>query len=179
MIDSHDTHGLTRQTCVETRTTHMAFSFLHRPEARYSAIRQALAQAPLGPPAPVALTILEQPGSYVGRHVTFFRAFDPRHAATAGVHVRAFRDLDAHPELVLGSGHVEREGRVVITGRREQDNDATPARELADRTAHVDDEHFVFWDARLAGASTASLSEPAAAWLQAQSAAVRTDDRRA
>jgi hypothetical protein len=172
MIDRHDTHRPDPSDCVETRTTHMAFSFPHRSASRSMAIRQALAQAPFGSPAAaVPLTILERPGSYVGRQVTFFRAFDPARAATAGIHLRAFSDLDAHADLMVGSGHVERDGLVVLTGRPEQEDAAAPSREPADRTAHVDDERFVFWDTRLAGTSTLALSQPAAAWLHAQSAA--------
>jgi hypothetical protein len=152
----------------------MPFSFAHRSASRSMTIRTALAQAPLGSPATaVPLTILERPGSYAGRHVTFFRVFDPARAASAGgVQPRTFRDLDAHPELIAESGHVERDGGVVLTRRPEQDDDAAaPSRQPADRTAHQDDERFVFWDTRKAGAYTLVLSRPAAAWLNAQSAA--------
>jgi hypothetical protein len=151
----------------------MPFSFPHRSPSRSMPIRQALAQPPLGSAAAaVPLTILERPGSYAGRHVTFFRVFDPARAASAGIHPRAFGDLDAHPELIAGSGHVERDGLVVLTRRPEQDDAAAaPSRQPADRTAHLDDERFVFWDTRKAGASTLVLSQPAAAWLHTQSAA--------
>jgi hypothetical protein len=148
----------------------MAFTFLHRSTSRETAIRQALAQARLGSPAAVlALTALEHPGSYVGRRVTFFRAVDPVRATTAGIRLRAFSDPDAHPHLVVGSGHIETEGRAVITAGREQEDAGAPPREAADRTTHLDDERFVFWDTRAAATSTLALSEPAAAWLQAQS----------
>ena len=101
--------------------------------------------------------------------MTFFRAVDPARAATAGVPVHAFSDLDTHPELIAGSGHVERDGLVVLTSRPEQDAAAAPSRQPADRAAHLDDERFVFWDTRKAGAYTLVLSQPAAAWLHAQS----------
>jgi hypothetical protein len=150
----------------------MPFSFAHRSASRSTTIREALAQAPFGSAAAaVPLTILERPGSYAGRHVTFFRVFDPARAASAGIHPRAFGDLDAYPELIAGSGHVERDGLVVLTGRPEQDGGAAPSREPADRTAHLDDERFVFWDTGRAGASTLTLSQPAAAWPHTQSAA--------
>jgi hypothetical protein len=150
----------------------MPFSFAHRSASRSTVIRQALAQPRFGSAAAaVPLTILERPGSYAGRHVTFFRAFDPARAATAGVHVGAFGHLDAHPELIAGSGHVERDGRVVLTGGAEQAGVTAPSRQPADRAAHLDDERFVFWDAGKAGAFTRALSEPAAAWLHAQSTA--------
>ena len=148
----------------------MPFSFAHRSASRSTAIRQALAQPPFGSPAAaVPLIVLERPGSYAGRHVTFFRAFDPGRAASAGIHPRGFGDLDGHHDLIAGSGHVEGDGLVVLTARPEQDEAAAPSRQPADRTAHGDDERFVFWDTRKAGASTLVLSQPAVAWLHAQS----------
>lgn len=66
---------------------------------------------------PATLTVVEQRGSYSGRSVSYFRVFDPVRVAERGLQVRVFRDLDAHPELVLGAGHVEREGGVVLSRR--------------------------------------------------------------
>ena len=150
----------------------MPFSFAHRSAFRSTAIREALARSPFeSSAATVPLTILQRPGSYAGRHVTFFRVFDPGRAASAGIHPRGFGDLDEHPDLIAGSGHVERDGVVVLTSRPEQDDAAAPSREPADRAAHVDDERFVFWDTRKAGSATLALSQPAAAWLHAQSSA--------
>src|SRR5215207_8125118 len=45
----------------------------------------------------------------------------------------------------------------------------TPAREPADRTAHPDDQHLVFWNSETSQASAAHLSEAAATWHQAVS----------
>ena len=45
--------------------------------------------------------------------------------------------------LVLGSGHTEHEGLVMLDGRPEAEG-AAPTRSPADRTAHADDERFVF-----------------------------------
>jgi hypothetical protein len=42
-------------------------------------------------------------------------------------------------------------------------------REPADRTAHLDDQHLVFWNAEASATSAAHLSQAAAAWLQAVS----------
>ncbi|HLZ28768.1 MAG TPA: hypothetical protein VKV73_15745 [Chloroflexota bacterium] len=120
------------------------FSFLNRSAPHYLTIRETLARAGVPSAAdPAGLTVLERMGSYSGRRVNFFRAFDPTRAEARALHVQAFRDLDGHQELVLGSGHVEREGLVMLDGRPEAEH-ATPPRELADRAVHTDDERFVF-----------------------------------
>jgi hypothetical protein len=47
---------------------------------------------------------------------------------------------------------------------------STPfVRQPADRAAHLDDQHLVFWNADVSRASAAQLSLAAAAWLQAVS----------
>ena len=146
------------------------FNFLHRSAPCYPSVRQTLVNAGLlSPTEHDALTVLEKRGSYSGRRVNYFRAFNPTHAG--GIRVRTFADLDAHQDLVLGSGHVEREGMVVLNSRPEQTH-AVPIREPADRAAHADDQRLVFWDAEVARSSGVTLSEPAAVWLQAQSTAV-------
>ena len=148
---------------------HLVFNFLHRSAPRYPTIRQTLVNAGLlSSTDPDALTVLERHGSYSGRRVNFFRAFNPTHATAGAIRIRAFADLDAHRELVLSSGHVEHEGMVVLNSQPEQDH-AVPIREPADRAAHADDERFVFWNAEAARSSEAALSEPAAVWLHAQS----------
>jgi hypothetical protein len=120
------------------------FKFLNRSAARYPTIRQTLARAGVPSAAdPVGLTVFERMGSYAGRRVNFFRAFDPARAAARAIPLHAFRDLDAHLDLVLGSGHVEREGLVMLDGRPEAEH-AVPTRALADRAAHADDDRFVF-----------------------------------
>jgi len=120
------------------------FDFLHRSAPRYPTIRQTLATAGVPSAAdPAGLTVLEKAGSYSGRRVNFFRAFDPTASLARKLQVQAFRDLDGHQELVLGSGHVEHSGLVMLDGRPEAEH-VTPARELADRGAHADDERFVF-----------------------------------
>jgi hypothetical protein len=120
------------------------FKFVSRSAAHYPTIRQALAQAGVPSAAdPAGLTVLEKAGSYSGRRVNFFRAFDPARAAARAIQVTVFRDLDTHQDLVLGSGHVEHEGLVMLDGRPEAEH-ATPERALADRAVHTDDERFVF-----------------------------------
>lgn len=114
------------------------FKFLNRSAPRYLTIQQTLAQAGV----PAGLTVLERMGTYSGRRVNFFRAFDSTRAEARAIHVQAFRDLDGHQELVLGSGHTEHEGLVMLDSRPEAEH-ASPPRELADRTAHLDDERFV------------------------------------
>jgi hypothetical protein len=115
--------------------------FFNRAGSRYPTIRQTLAVA--GVPSAAGLTVLERMGSYAGRRVNFFRAFDPVRAAARSLQVAVFRDLDAHQDLVLGSGHTEHEGLVMLDGRPEAEG-AAPTRSPADRTAHADDERFVF-----------------------------------
>ncbi len=99
---------------------------------------------PPGIGAASALGVVESRGSYSGRKVTYIRVFDPARAAERAVDVRAFGDLDGHPELVLRMGHVEKDGTVVITWRPPAADAATPLRERADRAMHADDERFVF-----------------------------------
>jgi hypothetical protein len=128
------------------------FKFFNRSGLRHATIRQALVQAGLpvaGDPAKVA--ILENHGNYSGRRVNFFRAVEA-----------------AHQEVLLASGHVEREGMVVVNSRSVQDG-ITPVRHPANRADHVDDERLMFWDAAAARSSEATLSAPAATWLLARS----------
>jgi hypothetical protein len=122
---------------------------------RYPTIRQALVQAGLSAAGdPTRVAVHEKHGQYAGRRVNFFRAFEP-----------------GHQDLLLGSGHVEREGVVVVNSLQETEVTA-PAREPANRAHHVDDERLVFWDAAVARSSEATLSAPAATWLHAQSASI-------
>jgi hypothetical protein len=128
------------------------FNFFNRSQRRYPTIRQALVHAGLsaaGDPARIA--VFEKNGQYAGRRVNFFSAFEP-----------------GHQDLTLRSGHVEREGMVVVDNRMGPEG-PTPDRHPADRAVHADDERLVFWDASAARSSEATLSAPAATWLQARS----------
>ena len=111
-----------------------------------AAIRRALEAdgLPPGIGAASALGVVESRGSYSGRKVTYFRVFDPARAAERELEVRAFGDLDTHPDLVLRAGHTEQDGTVIVTWRAPALDAATPVRERADRAAHEGDERFVF-----------------------------------
>lgn len=129
------------------------FNLFERSAARYATIRLALVQSGLADAEDFTrVALLEKRGQYAGRRVTFFTAFEP-----------------GHQELVLGSGHVEPEGLVVINNLRAPQESTPPAREPANRAHHADDERLVFWDAAAARSSEATLSGPAATWLYTQS----------
>jgi hypothetical protein len=118
---------------------------------RYPTIREALVQAGLTAAVdPAQITLLETRGVYSGRKVNFFRAFEA-----------------AHRGVLVVSGHVEREGAVVVDTWPAAERQV-PSRTSADRAAHADDERLVFWDADAARSSEATLSAPAATWKQAQ-----------
>ena len=128
------------------------FKLFYRSQRRYRTIREALVQSGLSAAGdPNRLTVLEKHGQYSGRRVNFFRAFEP-----------------GHQDVLLRTGHVEREGLVVVDSPQQPEG-AAPARELANRTTHADDERLVFWDAQKAASSEAVLSAPAATWLHARS----------
>ena len=135
------------------------FSFLQRSGLRSpsGAILRALRADSLSAVMDVAaLGVVESRGSYAGRRVTFFRVIDPKRVAGQSADVFkkiAYGDLDAHPELVLRSGHLERDGSVVFNQVRETDGtegaapgSAVPLRTRADRSDHADDERVVFPD---------------------------------
>ena len=134
------------------------------------ALQQALSHQGLPPDLPVeSLRVLTMNGRYAGRSVRYFRVFDPHRSDQRDVSVRAFKDLDGHPELVVGSGHQEHDGALALTERVAAAPAPTPTRERADRAVHADDEHLVFWDAEGSSSSAAHLSEAAATWLHARS----------
>lgn len=51
-----------------------------------------------------------------------------------------YADLDGHPDLVLGSGHIEADGAVVLSKRDRPSLANPPFRTEADRSVHGDDE---------------------------------------
>jgi hypothetical protein len=124
------------------------FGFTWKSGARIPspAIRQALERDGLLPTidAPPTLDVVESRGTYSGRRVTNIRVFDPTRAAERVLEVQSFGDLDTHRTLVLRTGHVERDGTVVLGWRAPSPDAATPVRALADRALHADDERFVF-----------------------------------
>ena len=123
------------------------FGFLRRgpsPAASH-AIQQALIQRGLPHGMSVgSLRVLTRQGNYSGRTVRFFTAFDEDQARQNGVVVRSFDDLAAHPQLVIGSGHVEHNGQVSLTHYESATTAPAPARANADRAGHGDDAHLVF-----------------------------------
>jgi len=125
------------------------FNFLRRsrPSDMTAALRDALVdqRLPTGVD-PQSLTLLKRRGSYSGRPVSYFRVFDAAQAATEGLAPRKFEDLDTHPELILGAGHLEQGGAVVLAPRRTTTTMAAPLRRLADRLSHGDDDRIVFPD---------------------------------
>lgn len=128
------------------------FNFFNRRQLRYPTIRQALVATGLsaaGDPSLVA--VVEKYGLYAGRRVNLFRAFEP-----------------GHQDQLLGSGHVEREGRVVVNSRPQPEG-PPPIRQPANRAAHANYEYLIFWDADAAQSAAAALSGPAATWLHARS----------
>jgi hypothetical protein len=146
------------------------FSFMRSTSPREPsvALQRALTQQglPLGLSVKT-LRVLATQGKYAGRSVRYFRVFDP--AARGQISVQTFNDLDAHPELVVGSGHMEHNGALTLTDRATVMTTLTPARERADRALHPDDEHLVFWNSEASRSSAAHLSEAAATWLVARS----------
>ena len=115
------------------------FGFIRRPGARSpsTAIRRAIEAdgLPLGVDRPSALAVVERHGRHERRSVTYIRIFEPAWAQALGVDVRGFDDLDAHPSLVLKSGHIERDGAVVITARASES--VRPPSLGEDRTASI------------------------------------------
>ena len=135
------------------------FDFLRRSGLRSpsAALRGALEAEGLPPGTDVsALGVVESRGTFAGRKVTYFRVFDPRLAAGRAVDVFSrftYQDLGAHLDLVLRTGHVERDGRIVLSplphatvmaAPGPSPDGHVPAREPADRADHVDDERVVF-----------------------------------
>jgi hypothetical protein len=64
---------------------------------------------------PSTLEVVLRNGTYSGRNVSYFRVFDPVRIEERTLQVRAFTDLDSYPDLVLGSGHVENDGAIVLS----------------------------------------------------------------
>jgi hypothetical protein len=124
------------------------FDFMRRssPQHPTTAIQHALKEDGLfsnGGEA-VELSVVESRDRYAGRTVRYFRVFDPARTSSRGLNIRSYKDLDAHPSLLLRTGHVEADGSVVIGHRGPSLDAAIPVRARADRSAHPSDERFVF-----------------------------------
>jgi hypothetical protein len=59
-----------------------------------------------------AWRMIEERGNYSDRPVTYFRVFDPTNAKWGSSEVRRYADLDVG--RILHSGHIERDGLVVL-----------------------------------------------------------------
>lgn len=96
---------------------------------------------------PARLGVVEESGLYSGRKVTYFRVYDPVQVGARSIEIRAYTDLDGHPELVLGSGHIEKNGAVVLS-HRERPAGPTGAFTRSDAVLadHTDDEQVMFPD---------------------------------
>ena len=166
------------------------FNFLNRSQPRFPTISQALVEAGLsavGDPSLVA--VVEKHGQYAGRRLARLGDGHAVHAAAQvqdvghgrspsaevagealeGRRVNFFRAFKpGQQDLLLGSGHVEREGLVVLNSRPQPEG-PPPTRQPADRTTHANYEHLIFWDADAAQSSASAMSGPAAKWLHARS----------
>lgn len=121
------------------------FHFFNRSEPRYPTIRQALAQSGLAEARDSnRVAVLEKRGQYAGRTVNFFRAFER-----------------ADEDLLLGSGHVESNGLVVVDRVHASENNTWSAREPAKLADHTDYERLIFGNAAAARSSEATLSAAA------------------
>jgi hypothetical protein len=114
------------------------FGFFRRSTARpvSDAIRHALERDGLTVPVsnPSQLRMVESGGRYSNRKVTYFRIFDPAVAIQRSLDVQRYRDLDSSPALVLRSGHVEQDGRVVVVRPHMSRETESPIRTRAGRT---------------------------------------------
>ncbi|MGE3913864.1 MAG: hypothetical protein AB7K36_31260 [Chloroflexota bacterium] len=122
------------------------FSFFKRsgPRPLTDAVSAAIARD--GMPSTVASTsckLVEMAGRYSDRKVTYFRVFDPAAVTQRSLTIKQYRDLDAYPGLIVQSGHIEGDGKVVVTRPVIVRAATTPGRTAADRSQHLDDAHIV------------------------------------
>ena len=96
------------------------FDFLRKPAMRTpsDALREALEANNLPDGVNMSkLGVVESRGRYAGRTVTYIRVFDRDSAARHSMDIhsrRAYKDFDAHRDLILGAGFVEKDGTVVL-----------------------------------------------------------------
>src|SRR4051812_21822562 len=64
---------------------------------------------------PSGLQMVESQGRYSDRKVTYFRVFDPASTAQRSLEIKRYKDFDVFQGLVLRSGHVESDGKIVLT----------------------------------------------------------------
>jgi len=123
------------------------FGLFRRPAPRplTPAIEYAIEKDGLTPDVsnPSLLRMVESNGRYSGRKVTYFRVFDPTSSAQRALGIQRYQDFDVFTGRILRSGHVERDGTVVLTGPVIVRPAETPIRTQADRTEHANDAHIV------------------------------------
>lgn len=115
------------------------------PRPLSEAIRDAIEKDGMTPVTsdPSQLRMVESGGRYSDRKVTYFRVFVPVLAAQQSLDVRLFNDLDRHQGLIVRSGHVERDGTIVLTRPVVVRGADGLNRAQADRAMHADDAHIV------------------------------------
>jgi hypothetical protein len=141
------------------------FGFWRRsaPRALPDAIHRAITGDGMSPSVgdPSRLRMVEVGGRYSDRKVTYFRVFDPTAAAQQTLDIRRYQDFDVFPGLVVRSGHVERDGTIVLTrpvGSRAPD---APVRTRAGRVV-PNLEGAAAGDAVVAGAHVTGTATPSA-----------------
>jgi hypothetical protein len=115
------------------------------PNTLTDTIRQAIQQDGHTPTTSdqTQLRMVKSTGSYSDRKVTYFRVFDPASTAQRSLDIRRYEDLNDHLGLVVRSGHMEQDGRVVLTRPVVVRMPSTQPRAQADRTLHADDAHII------------------------------------
>lgn len=136
------------------------------PSTLTDTIRQAIQQDGHTPATydRAQLRMVTSSGSYSDRKVTYFRVFDSVSTAQRSLDIRRYQDLNDHLGLVVRSGHVEQDGRVVLTRPVVVRVPSTQPRAQADRTQHPDDAHIIRGETGASAnvaAPVASASEPA------------------
>lgn len=95
------------------------FGFFRRsaPRPLSDEIRRAIESDGMTPPVGnlSQLRMVDVGGRYSDRKVTYFRVFDPSNTSQQALEIRQYKDFDVFPGLVLRSGHVEKDGKVVLT----------------------------------------------------------------
>ncbi len=118
-------------------------SAVQRPSAEICRALEAIGLPPGCDDPAATFRVVELQGKYSGRKVTQVRIFDPSKAEARGVTVRAYGDLDAHPDLILWTGRVEQDGTVNITRQAAAAPTAAPTRQVADLAGHGDVAHLL------------------------------------
>jgi hypothetical protein len=142
------------------------FDFLRRAASRplTDAIRHAIDKdgmtAPVGDPS--LLRMVESSGRYSDRKVTYFRIFDPTSTAQRSLDIRRYQDFDVFPGLVLRSGHVERDGTIILTRPVVSRAPDAPVRLRAGRTVATPDADAVV-NGDAAPAATIQVAEASVA----------------